>query len=118
MLNYLASPYTHPDKQRRRKRARAVIMLACRLIQEKKLHIFSPIAHTHAIAECGDLPSDIAYWEEFDTILLKASSRLLIATIEGWEESVGIAVERKIMASLGRPIVLVDPETLEFTPHQ
>ena len=116
MLNYLASPYTHPDKQRRRKRARAVTMLACRLIQEKRLHIFSPIAHTHAIAECGDLPSDWDYWEEFDRIMLTASQRLLIAEIEGWEDSNGIMNERKIMSALGRPIVLVNAETLEFTP--
>jgi len=115
MLNYLATPYTHDDRRVRRKRAQKAAMLACRLIQQG-LYIFCPIAHTHAIAECGDLPCGFEYWGEFDRIMLNASQRLLIGKIEGWEDSKGIAAEIQIMRALGRPIVLVDPETLVFTP--
>lgn len=115
MLVYLASPYTDPSRQVRKKRAKAVIAVAVRLIQQyaaSGVRIYSPIAHTHAMAEAGDLPCNFDYWEEFDRRVLTVCDELWIAKLDGWQESHGISNEVQIMRQLHKPIRYVDPESL------
>lgn len=111
MLVYVASPYTHSDRRVRRKRAQAVIHLTVQLIQQfPNIHFFSPIAHSHALAEVGDLPCEFEYWEEFDRRVLSACDELWVAMLEGWKQSKGIKSEIFIMNELMRKVSYINPD--------
>jgi nucleoside 2-deoxyribosyltransferase len=101
-LIYLASPYTHADPAVREQRFRAACQAAA-FLMGKGMHIFSPIAHTHPIAEFG-LPKDWAFWQQYDRVFLQACSRLLVLTLKGWQQSTGVQAEIGIMAALGKPV--------------
>jgi len=58
---YLATPYSDPDPEVREFRYREVNKAAAQLISEGH-HVFSPISHTHPIAQAGDLPTGWDYW--------------------------------------------------------
>jgi hypothetical protein len=59
-LVYLASPYTHADKAVMEDRFRAACRYAACLMR-RGINVFSPIAHSHPIAQFG-LPPD---WQFF-----------------------------------------------------
>ena len=62
---YLACPYSHPDRTVRLARFDAANRAAGALMREG-YHVFSPISHTHPIAEACELPLDFSFWEQYD----------------------------------------------------
>lgn len=101
-LTYLASPYSHKDQSVMVERFDIICEYAAELMRNG-LHIYSPIAHTHPIAQYG-LPKGWEYWEALDTQFLKASEKMIVYMMDGWEESKGIAAEIKIAISLNIPV--------------
>lgn len=91
-LWYLASPYYHVRSEVRDSRARAVAIIAGELL-EKGVHIFSPIAHGHAIHTHRPLKWESEDWLRYDEIYLKISCGIFLAEIPGWEKSKGVAWE-------------------------
>lgn len=73
-LIYLASPYSGPY---RLARYRAVCEEAARMFAEGAL-VYSPIAHTHAIAETGLLPTGFDFWQDFDRRMITACDRVVV----------------------------------------
>ena len=65
------------------------------------VHLFCPIAHTHPIAELGDLPKGWGYWQVYDRVMLRACSELWVVKMEGWDKSEGIKGEIEIAKELG-----------------
>ena len=108
-LTYLAVPYSSPDPEVRRQRFEAANRAAGKLMAQGHI-VFSPISHTHPIAEACNLPLGWEYWQQFDRAYLAASRLMVILTLDGWEESVGIAGERKICEDLGVPVEFMEPE--------
>lgn len=106
-LVYLATPYSHPNAEIREWRFRRVNKVAARLMSEG-LHVFSPISHTHPIAEVGDLPKGWEYWEEYDRTILASCVKMIVFRQEGWNTSVGVQAEIAIAKELGLPIEYVD----------
>lgn len=104
---YLASPYTHPHYAIRRARYKAACRVAAKLIQRGHV-IFSPIAHSHGIAKYG-LPTNWDFWETQDRWFLQACDAVVILTLDGWQESRGIAGEIAIAKELGKPIRYLSP---------
>ncbi len=100
---YLASPYSHPDVQVRDARFHAVCRVAAMLSAAGVL-VYAPIAHGHAIALAGQLPTDFAYWEALDRAMLAACGRVVVVTLPGWENSVGVQAEIRIATAMGLPI--------------
>jgi hypothetical protein len=100
---YLAVPYSHPDPVVRECRFIAANRIAAKLMKEGKL-IFSPISHSHNI----DLGGDWKRWEQFDRIFLELCSSMVVLCLPGWEESVGVRSEIKIMKELGKEIEYLD----------
>lgn len=113
-LTYLACPYSHPDSQIRRARFEAVNAAAALLMREGEL-VFSPISHTHPIAEAGDLPKGWEYWREFDRAYLAVSRRFIILELDGWRESIGVTAEIAIAQEFGLRAELLKPG--ERWPH-
>ena len=100
---YLASPYTHGDSEIEETRYRMVCSAAGRLIKEGK-HVYSPIAHSRAIASCSNLPTDFTFWAAYDTDMISKSSEMIVLTLKGWEESKGVQAEINIAHALGIPV--------------
>lgn len=93
--NYLASPYTHREydvmEQRYDIACEALVWLL-----DRKIWTISPIVQQHEIVKKYDMPRTYAYWSQYNKALLKDAMGLLVLTIDGWEESVGVQEEMKL----------------------
>lgn len=106
-LAYLAVPYQHFDKRVMVDRFHRVNDVAAQLMREGR-YIFSPISHTHPIAESGALPRGWDYWGEYDRIILSCCTTLIVLRLPGWERSVGVQAEIAIAKELGLNIEYLD----------
>ena len=102
---YLASPYTHPDAAVRLERYEQACKKAAGLM--KKGHaVFSPIAHSHAVA--AHLPLDLLmhhdFWMGQDIPILRWATRLVVLTIDGWASSKGVMAEIDYANNLRIPV--------------
>lgn len=110
-LVYLATPYTkYPEG------ITLAYIHACKLaarLLRVGIKVYSPIAHTHAIAVHGSIdPLDLSIWLPFDAALIAKSDLLLVAMMQGWEESVGIRHEIDAFVEADKPVLFLDPEDL------
>lgn len=101
-LAYLASPYSNLDL------VNAWIdasVIAGRLLRSG-VRVFSPIAHAHAIAlHCQDIdPLDHAFWLPICEAFMERCDVLIVAHMEGWQESKGIAHEVAFFERARKPI--------------
>lgn len=103
-LVYLATPYSHPDPYIRTLRFHRVSKVAG-VLMDRGVVLFSPISHTHPIAEMHQLPKDWNYWKRYDQIMLKNCSMLVVLMLEGWEASIGVKGEVEIAKELGIPVI-------------
>lgn len=103
MKIYLASPYFSPSYELRLKRFRRAAKAAGLLI-EQGLICFSPICHSHPIAEEHGLPGDWTFWHEFDRVMIEWCDALIVLCLPGFEKSQGVSVEIALAQELGRPI--------------
>lgn len=111
---YLATPYSKYPAGITAAFERAA-QLAGELLKKRGVAVFSPIAHTHPIAIHGGIdPLNHDIWLPFDAAMMRASSSLLVAKMEGWEQSVGIAHEIEAFRKAGKPISYLNPDTLEI----
>ena len=108
-LTYLAVPYSHSDRYVRVARWIAANQTAAKLMAVGQ-YIFSPISHTHPIAEAsnGALPVGWDYWEKFDRQYLSFCKKIIVLRIPGWEESKGVQAEIKIGTEMGIPVEYMD----------
>jgi len=105
---YLASPYSHFDATVRQARFEAACRAAAALIRRGHV-VFSPIAHSHSIAQHG-LPQDWGFWAQQDRRILTACDELWVLMLDGWEHSRGIQAEIALALALGLPIRFVREE--------
>ncbi len=113
-LAYLATPYS-----RYRYGTVAAWEAACRiaghLIKAGQL-VYSPIAHTHPIARYGGVdPLDLAIWLPFDQAMIDRCDVLIVAHLDGWDESVGVAHEIAEFEKAGKPIFDLVPSSMTMT---
>ena len=89
--------------------------LTARLLSDG-LKVYSPIAHTHPIAIYGALdPLDHNIWLPFDAAMMDAADAMIVATMDGWNESKGIDHEIQVFRKAGKPIYALNPKTMEIT---
>mgnify|MGYP001601772366 CR=1 FL=1 len=105
-LVYLASPYSSPDADVREQRFRTVCKVAA-ILMRKGIKVFSPIAHTHSIALAGELPTDYAFWREYDEAILEFCSAFYIILMDGWASSEGVRAEAQTAEIMGISIRFV-----------
>jgi hypothetical protein len=84
-------------------------MIAVELTKVGRI-IFAPISAWHHIAVKYGLPGNFEYWLELDRQFIKASSKLLVITLPGWEKSHGVQEEIKIAKKYKVPVEYIDPE--------
>lgn len=106
-LVYLACPYSHPERAVRVARFEAANR-AAGVLMRGGLLVFSPISHTHPIAEAGGLPLGWEFWEAFDRAYLGISHSVYVLRVDGWRESKGVTAELRIAAEMGLPVSFID----------
>ncbi len=112
-LCYLATPYTRYAGGLDQAFKDAAKIAAHLLMAGVK--VYSPICHTHPIAVFGQLdPLDHSIWLPFDEAMMAAASTLIVAHLDGWHESYGIAHEVKFFQAAGKPIFDLDPRSLNM----
>ena len=107
MKIYLATPYSHAKPTVRSARFRKINEVAARLMAAG-LHVYSPISHTHPIAEAGDLPLGWDFWEQYDRHFIEWCDQLYVYCADGWKESKGVTAEIQIAEELGKPVVFME----------
>lgn len=104
-LCYLASPYTHVDPAIREQRYLAVCKKAAELMLAGKV-IFSPIAHSHPIAE--QMPDGCAVdgklWQKQDAPYVEFCDEMIVLMLDGWENSSGVRHEIERANQRGIPV--------------
>lgn len=79
-------------------RFNAVCEAAAKLMRDG-VHLYSPIAHTHPIAQFG-LPKGWDFWREYDELILSKCDQLWVLMLDGWRESKGVLAETEIAQRL------------------
>ena len=110
-LTYLAVPYSDIDPDVRAARFQMANIAAASLMRNGH-KVFSPISHTHPIAQAGNLPRGWDYWQAYDRIFLEMSGLVVVLQIDGWEASKGVAGEVEIARRLAIPVVDCQPGQL------
>jgi len=105
-ITYLACPYSHASKQVREDRFAAVNLAAGHLMRRGRF-VFSPISHTHPIAMACELPFGFDYWEAYDKAILDHCCDVVVLTLDGWEDSVGVQAEIAYAKELGLPTTMM-----------
>lgn len=108
---YLATPYTK-FKGGLEEANRLASKYAAALL-EAKLPVFSPIAHSHAIAIHGKLAGkDHSIWMPLDFAFTESAFALVVCKMQGWEESYGIGLEIDFFTKNKKPIYYWQPPAL------
>jgi nucleoside 2-deoxyribosyltransferase len=111
---YLASPYSHPDAAVRDARFKAACRKAAEYLNIGRA-VFSPIAHSHPIADHMDEEKrmDFHLWMKADLPLLRFAKELHVLCIDGWRTSRGVTREIEYADQLGIPVVQVYSDTTQ-----
>lgn len=105
---YLASPYSHPDPAVREQRFQAACAATARLLREGH-HVYSPVVHGHPLVRYG-LSADWSFWERHDRQHLERCDEVMVLTLDGWQESIGVQAELRHASVLGKPVRYVEPD--------
>ena len=108
-LTYLACPYSHQNPLIRQARFEAANRAAGNLMA-RGLMVFSPVSHSHPIAEACDLPKDWEFWREYCLTLLSMAKQVYVLRCLGWTESVGVQAEIAHANEQGIPVFFMDEE--------
>lgn len=103
---YLASPYTHPSALVREQRYRDLQHFAGPLMA-MGYYVYAPILNTHPVADLYGLPVEFEWWEGFNRAFIERSAGIIVANIDGWRESRGVAHEIALGRELGLPIYVM-----------
>lgn len=106
---YVACPYSDPDSAVQERRFQQVNEFCAGLCRDG-LVVFSPISHTHPIAQYG-LPKDWDFWQRFDRAYLAVCSRMIVYCLPGWRESKGVQEEIAVMKEMGKLVELFPDRT-------
>lgn len=108
-LTYIAIPYMNPNPDVVEWRYNIVTEFTGKLMKEGVIAVFSPITHSHPIHLVSKLPKNWEYWKRHDEEFLSVSKKLIVLTVDGWKESIGVQAEIEIAKEMGIPIEYIDP---------
>lgn len=108
---YLACPYSHPDPSVREARFRAANGAAAWLMARGEI-VFSPISHSHPIAQQCDLPKDFEFWRRQDEAMIALCDEVAVLVIDGVADSRGVMLETSYAIALGKQVRYLTPEDM------
>ncbi len=104
---YLASPLSHPKKEKRQERYEAVLKYVADTVLDENYFIYSPIAYHYPIAQIEKLPHGFEFWRKRDFLIIEKSDELWVLTLDEWENSIGIQAEIEYANKINIPAKLV-----------
>lgn len=110
---YLASPYSLYPHGRDRA-VEDVALIAATLIHAG-VQLFCPVAHSALLVRAGIPPLDGTLWARINAPFLGCCSVLILARMDGWRESSGIAAEVDFFERHAKPIYDLYPATMQMT---
>ena len=117
MLCYLGTPYSRYPGGIYTAHFQAC-KIAARLLRAG-INVYCPIAETHSIAMVGHIdPLDHSIWMPRDRLFMERCDALIVAHMEGWQESIGVTEEIKYFADAGLPIYDLDPNEFVLTKRE
>ena len=108
-LVYLASPYTHSNKEVEEDNFRKISKVSAELTAEGLITI-SPITYGHTLLQFTLMPGDWEFWTSFCLSILDKCDKIVVVKMDGWDKSSGIAGELKYAEEHGIPVEYIDPE--------
>lgn len=112
-MYYLASPFTHKSKKVRKERVK-IAAKASALLLKQDVMVISPIALDGPWHDDYGLPCEWGdFWEKFDKNIMERCDGLIVLTVDGWLESVGIQAEIDYAHELGMPVYFITMEDVE-----
>ena len=99
---YLAIPYTGTKEQMQERYTKAV--KACAELMKHGLNVFSPIVHSHPIAQQLNNDTDCVFWLRKDQWFLKRCDVIAVLALEGYEKSKGVEHEVSFFLEHGKPV--------------
>lgn len=109
---YLAAPYSHIEPLVREFRFNAACLAAAKLI-DRGIVVYSPISHSHPIAQTGRIDGSWATWGKQCLALLDVCTYLLVLMLPGWEKSVGLKAEIDFCNAKGVPVLFTGFDGLD-----
>ena len=106
---YLASPYTHKDRNIEIARWSRVSAICAQIFATGEFYPYSPIAHSFCLVQEGNkhfglnLNGDFNLWKAYDHAFMTKCDELWILQLDGWIESKGIKSETERASELGLP---------------
>lgn len=107
MMQYIASPYSHPDPSIREARFLCVRNYTYEMLRRGR-HVFSPIVYSHQFAVDFDLAGPFDQWEKFDFDMIDRCDELVVLMLGGWDRSVGVKAEIEYARRKGKNVSYVD----------
>ena len=105
-LIYVACPYSDNQKDVMAKRFESVSAFCAELLRYRVM-VFSPISHSHPIAQYG-LPKGWDFWQRWGRIYLEFCDAIIVLRLPGWDVSIGVTAEIAAMKAQGKPIVYAE----------
>lgn len=102
---YLAIPYNDDSQEVRELRFQKSNEIAAALFNRGHL-VFSPISHSHPIANQCDLPKGHKFWRKWNKTFIEWCDILYVITIDGWKESRGVQGEIRMARKMGKEIII------------
>ena len=111
---YLGLPYSSPSRRVRWKRFNEANKAAAHLFSIG-YNVLSPISHSHPISLYMDNSQDSEFWTTVDEYWQRQCDELIVLTLDGWRDSVGLEKEINLAMSIGQKVFFMEPETHEIT---
>jgi hypothetical protein len=89
---YVASPFTHKDKNIEVNRYLAVSAYVHERLNEGEF-AYSPIAYCFPLHRLHALPGDAEFWKAFNEDFLSKADEMHVLMMKGWKESKGVQHE-------------------------
>lgn len=89
---YLASPFSHPDRQVEFTRYHQALIFTHEQLALGKI-VFSPIVYCYPIAANFGLRGDFETWRVFNESMIERAEALWVLRLKGWQESKGVQAE-------------------------
>ena len=103
---YLASPYTGTEEEMQERYEAAV--RCCAWLMAQGFNVYSPIVHSHPIAQVMNNQKNGEFWLEKDGPYIEMCERIAVLRLPGWEKSKGIAHEIDAFDKQGKFVGYID----------